>query len=281
MVAYLFKVAIATTIAYIIVCYIQVVQFSGGKEPYKLNSDKLYAPTDETKMNCKYSPRRCYNCDCRVLCDGKKAFLMDFKDDKYFNLPDGTYCYEAPESLCKREYADWIFEYNTNTWNCIRKYPGVFTATGQNVAGYYPLTNEIGKGAFANKTDLMNITCGEDEHGNYMLFFNKNGISTCVKDYCKNNMKMPHEIGHYNLKLNKCICAHRGIQDIFKDETLHCLMENIEPPSFQNGIALPIFCYNENTFLTDLDNKLCYDEIAHKQKKGKIIIKNEQDIGLV
>lgn len=262
----IFKVALITAVIYVLISLTISTQFSSYKHDYQFMTRVLHE-TPAGPVNCKHVPRSCFNCDCHLLCGTERASLMTVKDDHYFGLPDGKYCYEASTSDCDRSHGNWVFNYTSHTWVCIPKNPAKFSGDGRKVYGYYPLTNRL-------VTDNA-VDCGKDEHGNDLLSFAHGDIIFCGKDYCKNNFRMSDEIARYDKDKNICLCKFNGLQMISGDNKKQCLLQEIK--TFPSVIEMPVLCYNYKTLVTDLKDRL-YFHPSDSQKNGEIIIKNEQDI---
>lgn len=280
--SYVFGMALFTSIIYILFSLILTIQFKSidSDDDRSFMTSKILNRKEISPIKCKHLPRLCLNCDCKQLCDNENAALFQIDRDPYFNLPRGTYCYEASTDVCKPDYGTWVYKHSTNAWICIPKDPAQYTGDGTYVFGNYPLTSQK-----PPRTDSGGkFQCGKDEHENDLILFeHSNGIVFCGKDYCKNNYKMANEIGYYDSENNKCNCHFNGKQLLDGDEKGHCLTRDIEIKTIGSlDIRVPIYCYGDETFVIDTKSRLCYDKNEDfLQQSGIISIKNGRDIGLV
>lgn len=205
------------------------------------------------KSNCQFQPKRCPHegaqCDCQEYCNNKDAKI--YKNDiNYF-------CY-IPHYYwgCNQEFGTYVFDKH---WKCLPKFNGIFTTSGEQIAGKYPHTNAnvmLVNHVDYNDPSQYEINCNGlyDEYNNKLIKITLNGgISFCVKDYCLNNITNNPAKG-YNLDTGLCDCTENTQNLIVDDKTSPCVVVNTD---VDKNIPIKINCYKENQlFMKDMKNYL-------------------------
>lgn len=290
-VLYIIEVFILITIIYFCVTLLSVLlldekkMLQGGNNGDILQSSIVIDEYDSSEIyttDCNSHPKKCpngYNCDCSKLCMTRDAKKIEIKDGniesfrQFSELSNGTYCYIPVSSIkeCKKGFGSWIFD-EDRVWKCVPIYRGVFTTEGKQLAGEYPFSENLGvlsrvesiSEVDYNDPNDYSIDCSnlKDEYGKPIITFKleNNGLTFCLKDYCISGLKGGNHSSNY--ANGNCICDPDSKNIIFGDLSSPCVLkanplENSQPSSSsEKQLTFKIGCFNEHTFLKDLDNYL-------------------------
>src|SRR5436190_10188405 len=146
------KVVINSSILYVLILLIMV--YAIGNKIARLTTTtidinqhrKLIPPQNTVKTDCRFQPKKCppfVGCDCLQLCDDNPdAALITMTEEVsrvFNNIPNvgDQYCYVPTENVCRDSFATWHVIKETQ-FKCMPKYWGVFSISGQQLAGQYP-----------------------------------------------------------------------------------------------------------------------------------------------
>jgi hypothetical protein len=245
-----FWLALITTILYV---FVYVASSFYLKVPPSFATTDT-SPNIETlciTRNCSNVPQKCDSswCDCQTLCDSKLAHRHTLSENNKFGLPQGTYCYYAPDestTSCDLNFAYWVYVRQNNnigggTWKCVANDIMKNDVNGKSTEHFYPGVDD---------------GSSTDEHGRPLVKLNS-FPNFSIKNVCYD--------GNIDLNTGECKCTQdvsNSLLELYRGTDERCYLASNTATNLKTNkhLKLGFSPFNKSSPLPDTEHRLIFHE---------------------